>query len=182
MSRSSLFLSGKEGCKNTECLVHHTVILSSFPSARHFFRKPGGRSAACSTQHKRLVKMCEASFALRSARASTHPGSDCAARLPGARSTTAPAPDKPKVYPAAHMLCNPLHLASKVVGQPFPLDSLKTPHRRVMLRHHPPLSAFGKDQNHVAPCFTDRIARSGFAFFAVLSPMPASRSIAKTSR
>lgn len=140
------------------------------------------RSAACSTQHKRLVKMCVAPFALRSARASTHPGSDCAARLPGARSTTAPTPDKPKVYPAAHMLCNPLHLASKVVGQPFPLDSLKTPHRRVMLRHHPPLSAFGKDQNHVDPCFTDRIARSGFAFFAVLSPMPASRSIAKTSR
>ena len=44
-----------------------------------------------------------------------------------ARITTACEEENPLVFLSAHMLCNPLHLAHKVVGQPFPLDSLYLP-------------------------------------------------------
>ena len=46
---------------------------------------------------------------------------------PMARITTACEEENPLVFLSAHMLCNPLHLAHKVVGQPFPLDSLYLP-------------------------------------------------------
>ena len=43
---------------------------------------------------------------------------------PKARITTVREEEKPQVSLPAQMLCNPLHLARKVVGHPFPLDSL----------------------------------------------------------
>ena len=46
---------------------------------------------------------------------------------PKARITTVREEEKPPVSLPAQMLCNPLHLANKVVGQPFPLDSLYLP-------------------------------------------------------
>ena len=157
----------------------HLIVLSFSQALLSEARR---RSAACSTQHKRLVKMCEAPFALRSARASTHPASDCAARLPALAAQLPPHRKNRRFFLrrlscVTHYTLPARWWASRSLWTP-----LKTPPRRVMLRHHPPLSAFGKDQNHTEPCFTDRIASCAFAFFAVLSPMPASRSIAKTSR
>ncbi len=46
---------------------------------------------------------------------------------PKARITTVREEEKPPVSLPAQMLCNPLHLVHKVVGQPFPLDSLYLP-------------------------------------------------------
>ncbi len=43
---------------------------------------------------------------------------------PRARITTVREEEKPPVSLPAQMLCNPLHLAHKAVGQTFPLDSL----------------------------------------------------------
>ncbi len=84
---------------------------------------------------------------------------------------------------------NPLHLANKVVGKAFPLDPLK---RRFGVKkgcaYSPPQPLFapspphGKDQNHCAPCFTDCIARSALAFFAVLSLTPVSSIRSMISR
>lgn len=50
-----------------------------------------------------------------------------------ARITTACEEENPSVFLPAHMLCNPLHLAHKVVGQTFPLDSLFMPSRIALL-------------------------------------------------
>lgn len=74
--------------------------------------------------------------------------------------------------------CNPLHLASKVVGKAFPLTPLKgqiLTAFRVFIRHEIRSSLpSGKNQNHCTPCFTERMPSSAFAFFAVLSLTPAS--------
>ena len=75
----------------------------------------------------------------------------------------------------AALLCNPLHLASKVVGQRgtsgLPYDGL--PERELLF--HAPTAPSGKDQNHTGPCFFETMPSRAFAFFAVLSLMPASR-------
>ena len=118
----------------------------------------------------------------RARQAFTHPAPGCAARLPALAAQLPPHRKNRRFFLrrlscVTHYTLQARWWASRSLWTP-----LKTPHRRVMLRHHHPLSAFGKDQNHTEPCFTDRIASNAFAFFAVLSPMPALRSRSTTSR
>jgi len=68
---------------------------------------------------------------------------------PRARITTACEEENPLVFLSAHMLCNPLHLAHKVVGQPFPLDSL------LPTENNNATTQFVSGRHHVTAQFSD---------------------------
>ena len=118
----------------------------------------------------------------RARQAFTHPSSDCAARLP-ALAAQLPPHRKNRRFFLRRLSCVTHYTLQ---ARSWASRSLWTPLKRLVgvssLRLHTPPAAFGKDQNHTEPCFTDRIASSAFAFFAVLSPMPALRSRSMTSR
>ena len=86
-----------------------------------------------------------------------------------------------RFFLSASLVCNTLHLAGKerVPAVPSGLPKSGTSACEKSCACSPansfsaPYSPLGKDQNHCVPCFTDRIASSAFAFFAVLSLTPA---------
>ena len=88
------------------------------------------------------------------------------------------------------LLCNPLHLARKAVGQAFPLDSLTAAKKSKSAgkMHTPTLIDIltsccysGKDQYHSMQGFVDTTPSLFLAFFAVPLRIPASRSFASHS-
>lgn len=137
------------------------------------------------TQQNRLLKM--SFFLVRPPRSQgkRHPPSACAVRFPAAHSTTADAPKKALLFPSALLLCNPLHLASKMVGQPFLLHSLKrcaVVNLCASIQHpHCSFAPYGKAQNQYAPCLMDFTSSCALAFFAVLSLTPTAFSRSCTS-
>ena len=170
----------KEGCKNAECLDAAFSFLPSLFSAQ---------SPLCGTDESghclNTTRPCEDVLLFCSLCRSSQSSRASAVRLCLSLQlveTQLPTHRKTSGFPSAPLLCNPLHLASKVVGQTFPLDSLKMPSmKHKSFRLYIPSPAFGKDQNHIGPCFLETIPSCAFAFFAVLSLIPAPRIIAITA-
>ncbi len=133
--------------------------------------------------HSHSAFFCLAYFFVRpsSLTKKTPSVSSCFARFSAARKSSADKGENQRFFPAAIWQCNPLHLASKMVGQTFPLHSLfgkseeqfKVSLQRVTLNYYILPCQYGLHQNHSLPCLTDCKPSAAFAFFAVLSPMPA---------
>ena len=130
----------KEGCKNAECLDATFSFLPSLFSAQ---------SPLCGTDVSgdclNTTGPCEDVLLFCSLCRSSQSSRASAVRLCLSLQlveTQLPTHRKTFGFPSAPLLCNPLHLASKVVGQTFPLDSLKMPSMNInphgfifLLRH-----------------------------------------------
>lgn len=137
-----------------------------------------------------LVKMPLCFVRCHAHKPNRHPPSVCAAHFPRLAAQLPPHRKNLRFFLSASLLCNTLHLAGKerVPAVPSGLPKGGASACEKLCACSPaqpfpaPHSPHGKDQNHCVPCFTDRIASSAFAFFAVLSLTPAYAILSIISR